>query len=428
MSTTDVTPSRKRFSLYLPPKAWNFGLLAATVSMDMSLGLSQLATNLLAVAFGASAFHLGLKGVIWCIPYVVFCPLSGRLSDRAGRKRIALAAAVFLMFLYLSLSRITTLTQLLIITPLCGLATGVFWPPIQSWVGDLRTGELGSAVGKFNIAWSSASMIGTLLAGFLSEIDPQTPLLIAALLMAFITMLVSLVPESQTVRSRSETNVKTAQPESQRPSPETHHAFLHAARVANLVAFLGIGTITTFFPKLGADLNLSPSVIGIIISAFALGRVLTFTVLAFTTRWQYHGPLLGAALFVSAVAMGLAAVGNTLWLLGCCFALMGIVGGITYMASLFYALDAPAHSGANAGIHESLLSAGMGLSALVGGIVAKVWGLRSPFAMSALALLAASWWVARRLVLHPPDRLSKSAQEPQRKGQTQTSPSPASMK
>ena len=326
MSTTDVTPSRKRFSLYLPPKAWNFRLLAATVSMDMSLGLSQLATNLLAVAFGASAFHLGLKGVIWCIPYVVFCPLSGRLSDRAGRKRIALAAAVFLMFLYLSLSRITTLTQLLILTPLCGLATGVFWPPIQSWVGDLRTGELGSAVGKFNIAWSSASMIGTLLAGFLSEIDPQTPLLIAALLMAFITMLVSLVPESQTVRSRSETNVKTAQPESQRPSPETHHAFLHAARVANLVAFLGIGTITTFFPKLGADLNLSlqrdrnyhqclcprprPNV----------HRVGLYHPLAVPRS------LLGAALFVSAVAMGLAAVGNTLWLLGCCFALMGDCG------------------------------------------------------------------------------------------------------
>ena len=209
MSTTDVTPSRKRFSLYLPPKAWNFGLLAATVSMDMSLGLSQLATNLLAVAFGASAFHLGLKGVIWCIPYVVFCPLSGRLSDRAGRKRIALAAAVFLMFLYLSLSRITTLTQLLIITPLCGLATGVFWPPIQSWVGDLRTVSS-------DPPWAVQHRLEFGIhdrhsARLLVRDRSANAALIAALLMAFITMLVS-GPESQTVRSRSETNVKTAQP------------------------------------------------------------------------------------------------------------------------------------------------------------------------------------------------------------------------
>ncbi|MGI6083610.1 MAG: MFS transporter [Limnochordia bacterium] len=428
MSATDVTPSRKRFSLQLPPRAWNFGLLAATVSMDMSLGLSQLATNLLAVTLGASAFHLGLKGVIWCIPYVVFCPLSGRLSDRAGRKRIAQAAAILLMFLYLALTKITSLRQLLIITPFCGLATGVFWPPIQSWVGDLRTGELGSAVGKFNIAWSSAAMLGTLLAGFLSEIDAQTPLLIAALSMALITSLISLVPESPAIRDRSEKKPKTAQSETRRPSPETHRAFLQAARVANLVAFIGIGTITTFFPKLGADLDLGPSVIGMVISTFALGRVLTFAVLAHTTRWQYHGPLLAVALFVSAVAMGLAAVGNTLWMLGCCFALMGIVGGVTYMTSLFYALDAPAHSGANAGIHESLLSAGMGISALFGGIVAQVWGLRSPFAMSSVALIVASGWVARRLILHPPERLPRSEHVPQDRERTHASPSPVSMK
>lgn len=412
MPTTDVTPSRNRAFFQLPPRAWNPSLLAAAVSMDMGLSLSLLATSLLAIALGASPLQLGLMGVVWRIPYVLFCPVAGKVSDRAGRKRMAQAAALSLGFLHLVLTRVTTVSQLLCVVPFIGLATGMFWPPLQSWIGDMRTGELGTAVGKFNIAWSSAGMLGTLLAGFLSEIGTRTPFLISACLVVMIVLLVTLVPEQPPTQDRSSAEPATTPLAAARPDPETHRAFLHAAWVANLVAFIGIGTITTFFPKLGADLGLSPSVIGMIVSTFALGRLLTFVILTRSTRWQYHARLLVMALLVSAASMGLASASNTLWLLAFCFAIMGVVGGITYTASLFYALDAPGQGGANAGIHESLLSAGLALSAFSGGVVAQTWGLRAPFLLSGVILLVGTLWIAWRLDLHATGLASESAQEP----------------
>lgn len=395
MPTAEVTPSQTPFQL--PPKAWNPGLLTAAVSMDLSLSLSFLAISLLAITLGATPFQLGLLGVVWRIPYIVFCPMAGKVSDRAGRKRMVQVAALSLGFLHLLVIRITALNQLFFVVPFIGLTTGIFWPPLQSWIGDMRTGALGSAVGKFNIAWSSAGLVGTLLAGFLSENSTRTPFVIAGLLVAMIALLVTLVPEHPSARAHQSAEPTTTHPAAPRPDPQTHRAFLQASRVANFVAFIGIGTITTFFPKLGADIGLSSSVIGMMVSTYALGRLLTFVVLTHSTRWQYHARLLVAALLVSAASMGLAAASNTLWFLAICFASMGAVGGITYTASLYYALDAPGQSGANAGVHESLLSAGLALAAFAGGVVAQAWGLRAPFLLSGAVLLAGTLWVALRL-------------------------------
>ncbi len=412
MPAYDATPTRNQTALQLPPGAWNSCLLAVAMAMDMGIGLSQLAIPFLAIALGASPLQLGLVSVVWRLPYALFCPLAGKISDRAGRKRMVQIAALSLVLFYLMLVRVTSLYQLFVLVPLIGLGTGVFWPPLQGWIGDIRAGTLGSAVGKFNIAWSSASLLGMLLAGFLSEIGTRMPFMISAFLAVLIALLATLVPE-RPPKPRPVDSVPTATDTAiARPTPATHRAFLHAAWVANLVAFIGIGTITTFFPKLGADLGFSPSVIGMVVGAFALGRLLTFILLTQSTRWQYNARLLVGALLVSGAGMSLAAVSNPLWLLASCFAAMGVVGAITYTASLFYALDAPEKSGTNAGIHESLLSSGLALSALGGGVVAQAWGLKAPFLLSGVILLAGALWNAWRLGSHAIGLVSKSMHEP----------------
>jgi len=95
-------------------------------------------------------------------------PLSGRLSDRLGRKPMILAG---LLLCAATLPLIPTLTSLWLLFPvsaLFGLGVAIVTPSTTALVADLvKAGRMGSAMGVFGTIWDSGEAAGPILAGVL---------------------------------------------------------------------------------------------------------------------------------------------------------------------------------------------------------------------------------------------------------------------
>jgi MFS family permease len=126
---------------FFPPYARSIGLNDAEIAFVMG---GQLATTMLAK------------------------PLTGRLSDRLGRKPMILSG---LLLCAITLPAIPTLTSLGLLLPVSaafGLGVAIVTPSTTALVADLVKAErMGSAMGVFGTIWDSGEAAGPILAGFL---------------------------------------------------------------------------------------------------------------------------------------------------------------------------------------------------------------------------------------------------------------------
>lgn len=118
-------------------------------------------------------------------------PLSGRLSDRVGRKPMILAG---LAVCALTLPAVPALAAFWLLLPVCavfGLGVAIVTPSTTALVADLvRAGRMGSAMGVFGTIWDSGEAAGPILAGVLvASLSYRPAFGLIALLMAALALL-----------------------------------------------------------------------------------------------------------------------------------------------------------------------------------------------------------------------------------------------
>ncbi len=114
-------------------------------------------------------------------------PLSGRFSDRLGRKPMILAGLFLCAATLPLIPRFGSLWMLFPVSALFGLGVAVVTPSTTALVADLvKAGRMGSAMGVFGTIWDSGEAAGPILAGVLiaSLSYPPAFALIAAFMAA----------------------------------------------------------------------------------------------------------------------------------------------------------------------------------------------------------------------------------------------------
>ncbi len=351
-------------------------VLAASFAVDFAVSMVSLAIQFLGIHLGAPPFILGLYGAAGAGVYAVMCLVAGRLSDRFGR-RIAAVALVVVGTIWLIIGRQRVPLALLAFIPFGSATLALFWPSIQAWLGDLSpTPErLARALGTFNVLWTAGLMLGPVASGYLWLVHHYAPFF-AGTAVAWLTATALLaVPVFRSSRRHGPDAHETDQPNA------LADAFLPIAWTANYASWYAAGCTRALFPKLADVLGFSEVLTGWLIFAFYVGQVATFFALRQTKGWQYKRWPLLAGLLCGLAGMSIVVAAHSPLTFAVGLAVAGTSVGVTYVASLFYSLQAPLERrGRRSGIHEAIVGAGLSTGPLFGGAAATFTSARAPFA------------------------------------------------
>jgi hypothetical protein len=287
--------------------------------------------------------------------------------------------------------------------------TGILWPVIESYLSGGRSGtRLRSALGRFNITWASALVIGLILIG--PSAKAHAPELIAALGIIHIASLALLIPLGREPGRHLD--------EHHDPHPLVYTQLLTTFRILLPASYLVLTALNPYLPRLLARLGYAADWRAPLAATWTAARVVTFLTLE---RWHgWHGRWAPAGVGVAGLIGGfaLAVMSPALGRAGPATVLIGLfifgVGmAVIYTAALYYALEVGKAEVDAGGTHEALIGLGYtigplcGLAGIAAGRAGAIPPTDSAFDTTVLAMVAAaaiaaaafagyrSWRVAR---------------------------------
>jgi MFS family permease len=355
---------------------------AVPACMDGMINCVQVGLPLLAIRFGASPWFLGMLG--WSSQLVRFplCLGSGALSDKVGRTRVLIPAAVLGAIGCGAIGFTQNRYQLLPFYILVVASMGAFYPSLQAFIGDHSPqGQLRKNLSAFNFGWTVGGSITGLIAGYLLSRWQPLPFAVGAALAFIVAGLVLSWKRVPVAEKHSENGVV---PTDGGPGP-----FLFIARTGHFLGFFAYSVARLQFPKLGIQMGMSESMVGLLIGMMLVGQAMGIFVAGAGPWWR--GKLWPQILSQSmALASGVMAflVSSPL-LFAAAFLMQGTALGIAYTGALYYGLQARTKMGRNTGIHESLVASGNFMGSFAGGAAAQFINLRAPYLVIAGCSLAA---------------------------------------
>lgn len=288
-------------------------------------------------------------------------------------------------------------------------ATGVLWPIVESYLSGGRSGKrLRSAIGRFNIVWSSALVGAYFGMAPLLESKPFWILAgLGAIHLAMSGLVFLLAPEP------------ARHAEDHQPHPPVYEGLLALFRVLLFASYLILSAVNPIQPIILERLEIEVAWWMPVASAWLAARVFVFAVLE---RWHgWHGRwwtpwaglgsmVIGFVLTVGAPVFG-PGTGLGLFIAG--LALMGTGIAIIYCGALYYAM-AVGSAGVDAGgKHEAVIGMGYTVGPALG-LIALALSSTGPgtepdperFRVWTIALIAVTaggagvwgWFLARRRI------------------------------
>lgn len=374
-------------------------LYAAAFLMEICYGLFLLVAQITATEVIGRPAILGLAGTLHVLMRVVGNVPFGRLSDRIGRKPLLIVGcAIFAtgFAVLLAPSSAAILGAYL----LTGVANALFWPLIESWIGqgEHQQGLL-RFLGYFGAVFTIGIAAGSLLGGCLVNASAAVITAIGGIVSIGVVVLI-LWTEDAVRGPAVPVEHGAAAPE----LAAARRAFLLIGRIANFAAWVAIGITRFLFAKLCLAMGVPQAHVGYITFTLYAAWSLSFLGLIRFRNWTYRlGPLV-AFQFLGAAAAALIWLRPSTTVFFAAFGLFGASTGIVYMSSFYYGQDGASDRGNKSGLHEMILAGGMLIGPLAGGFLAEVFDLRAPFLFAALVILGAVGieTIAARVSVIPP--------------------------
>lgn len=350
-----------------------FSLLMDIVVVYLMLGL-----NFRAVDLNATPAQLGLLQASFAVPYTLLCFFMARRFSSFDTRAAMTVSSLALLILCILSAIMSSLTSFFLLAVLVGTSTAFFWPPLEHHIARNKSShELYGALSRFNLWWGSGYVIGATTCGLLLEWDSRVAFLTAAACAVPVLAGSPFLPDSPRLRPNPAASEAPASPAT--VSIENRRLFLTLSRVFIFLTYASAGAILALFPKLGDALHFGKPLVSRVLAFFYIGQLLSFFILAKTSRWHYNLRLLLVAQGLCAVAFLTAFVWNRTDVFSGAFGLIGLGAGLSYFSSLYYTLHEPVFRTSLAGVHEAILAAGRLVGPLSLGAVASRFNLKTPY-------------------------------------------------
>jgi hypothetical protein len=305
--------------------------------------------------------------------YIATTRIGGRLADRIGADRsIALGLAGMSLALIAGW-QLPQAAGLFTAIALYSASTALTWPALEAAIARAPDrGALARRAGLYNVIWSLVGASGFFFSGALFALDPDT--VFWAPLAAHVLQLAGLAARGDLRRP--------ALPPGPAPSPgsavttdtepavegwrEFKARYLFAARVANGLGYFLFGAFGALAPTVGERLGLGTRLAIWLVSAYLFARGASFLLFWRWSGWEYRRGWLIASLVLQPVALAAAFAATSTAVVVCALAVLGVLSGVAYSASLHASLDREGGEGEGGGVHEWVIGIGVLLGPLAG--------------------------------------------------------------
>jgi len=349
-----------------------------------ALGLLQLGIIFhVREALNASPAVIGWLATIWIPGYVAGCLF---IEPRLRRfpPRLPVLWATLTMGLTFGWMSITdSVSVLMSLSALYGVLLSLFWPFLMGWASSGHEGKsLGRTMAAYNLSWCSANIISLFFCGWLSERNTKWPLwgaaglmLVAAILLRVASRIFPRIQSGQDHRTPSAGEVA-------RPTSGRRTRLRFAAWTGLTVMCFGLGVILAVFPvSARQDLGFSMFLVGNLMLVRSAFQGLSFMALGKTERWHFRAtPMLAGQCLGAAGFLGLMfATGR--YSVGLCLSACGVATALSIVYSMFHGVSGTSNRSQAMAIHEMVLSLGLWLGGVLGGMIYQSVGMRTVYAL-----------------------------------------------
>ncbi len=312
------------------------------------LGFTRTDNLWLALAFG--------------VAYATGALCSHRISLRLKEKRLLVATLCVQFAGHVILVGFSGVPAMLFVfSTLLGLANGMKWPIIESYVSAGQdVADTAKAVGRFNVAWATSVPLALAAAGPLIDHWPAGLFLLPAMLNLCALGL---------TRPLRLSPLHLPHDHPARPAPEKLRrwkSLLTASRWMMLASYSALWVLAALMPRVFDDLGCSVSAGTALSGLLDAMRLLAFLVLGATAAWHGRPGMIVAAMIVLPGAFFLILFGGSLPAVLAGEVLFGLAGGAIYYGALYYAMVVANASVDAGGAHEGLIGAGFALGPAAG--------------------------------------------------------------
>lgn len=312
------------------------------------LGFSDIQNLWLALAFG--------------VAYVAAALLSHRAAVRFGERRVLLGGLWLLLSAHLALTLTPSPVALVVAFPLVGALQGLKWPVVESFVSAGRTpSELVRTLGRFNTSWAIAVPLALASSGqLIASTFPGAMFAAAAGINALAIALAWPLPERPT-------HFDLEHPE-RPPASELArlNALLVSARWMLLLSYALLFLLAPLVPNVFAALGLGVAEATSAAGVLDVARVGCFALMGTYIGWRGRALPLVLVIVLLPLSFAMILFGRSLGVVLLGEITFGLASGLTYTASLYYALLVKNASVDAGGAHEGLIGLGFALGPLAG--------------------------------------------------------------
>jgi len=353
-------------------------LFISVFATMLGLGIVSPLLPIYAENLGATGIWLGIIFSAFALSRSVFMPIIGRISDRRGRKWIILIGMFAYAVLSLAYIIVDSVYSLAAVRFAHGLASAMVVPIAMAYVADLsEKGREGSHMGNFSISMFLGMGMGPLLGGLLNDAFGLDSVFYAmAGLSAFATLLVGAsLPEAQ--RSKF-----TVQEGNTVPIREILMLpVMRGVMVFSFISALGRGGMMVFIPVFGPLIAISPTEVGIVLSANTFLMALLQVPMGRITDTGNKVALIVVGSAITALAIAAIPFSGSFGPLLAITSLVGIGGAIQQPAIMALTVDAgrTIGMGTSMGAYNTVFGIGMIIAPLMGGVFMDYIGIDAVF-------------------------------------------------
>lgn len=350
---------------------------------------------LFATYLGGGPSEVGMVAAVSAFMGVVASVPAGIISDKIGRKRMLIVAALIFStapFLYLL---VTSIWQLMLVRFYHGFATAIFIPVAMAYVSDLFHKGRGEKLGWFSTATLLGRFMAPVAGGTIISLLVFSPALsykavyIVSAVAGIVTLLfVWRLPDPL--------------PISKEESPDKKEMWKNLKKVISNKSILitciieasilfAYGTFETFLPLYSIQAGHSAYEIGIFLSAQVITLALVRPIMGKFSDRHGRKPQIIAGTFIGALCVGSLPLFGGFFSLLIMSIFMGISLSIVTSATSAYVADLSKKEsyGSSMGLLGSIMDIGHTTGPLVSGIVAHHFGIAKSFLVASIVVASA---------------------------------------